>query len=319
MDILSSQKNIIEFIQNSKKRNRLSHAYMFEGTKGVGKLDAALYFVCSLWCNCDEPCLKCNTCKQILNMNFLNLIYINTNKEVITVDQIAKLQKEFASTSVLDGPRVYIIDDAHKMQPRVQNKLLKFIEEPISDNTFGILLTTNEDKIISTIKSRVITLSFNELSYEYLVNKLLENNIEDKYAYLLPHIENSIDNCLKIIEQKDTSVLDLVYKFINKLEEKDITFFYKENNEVLSIKKNLLVFINMLEEFYKDLYNVIYNQKPKTFVNIDYTILKKLYKVSYITEIIDTLVELEHNLMYNVNINLSIIKMIMKLSGGVIN
>lgn len=319
MDILSSQKNALDFIINSKKQNRLAHAYMFEGTKGVGKLDTALYFVCSLWCSNDVPCLKCNTCKQILDMNFMNLIYINTKKEIITVEQITNLQKEFASTSSLDGPRVYIIDDADKMSVRVQNKLLKFIEEPTSNNTFGILLTTDSDKIISTIKSRVITITLKELGYEFLVNKLIEKNIDSKYARILPHIENNVDKCVDVLNSEQVNVIDLIYKFIDQLKDRNITFFYKENNELLSNKKNLVLFINLLEEFYKDLYKVIINQLPQTFNDLNYEVLKKIYKVSYITEIIECLVELEHNLRYNVNINLNVIKMFMILNGGVIN
>lgn len=320
MDILDTQKNILDFLKNSKKQNRLSHAYMFEGPKGVGKLETALYFVCMLWCEFDTPCLKCNTCKQILNKQFLNLIYISTNKSLITVDEIAKLQKEFSSTAALDGPRVYIIEDADKMSQDTQNKLLKFIEEPVSNQTFGILLTTKPDFIISTIKSRVISLTLNELSYNYLVDKLTEHNVNEKYRNILPHIENSVEKCLDLLNGSiQVSIIDLVYVFIDRLIKRDITFFYKDNQEFLSNNQNLVLFINLIQELYKDIYKVMIGGNPSTFVNVDFSMLSKLYKVSYIGEIIDELVELEHKLLYNGNINLNVVKMIMKLNGGVIS
>ncbi len=320
MDILSSQKSVLEFLINSKKQNRLSHAYMFDGPKGVGKLDVALYFVCMLWCSEDEPCLKCNTCKQILNLNFLNLIYINTQKEIITVDQITKLQKEFASTATLEGPRVYIIDDADKMQHRVQNKLLKFIEEPVSDQTYGILLTTNKEKIISTIHSRVINQSLKELSYDFLVDKLQKFDVEFKYASLIAHIENNVATSIDLLNGSDQLVvINLIYKFIEQLAQRKIAFFYKENIEVLSNKKNLVLFINLLMEFYKDLYSVMNNRLPSTYKTIDFSLLSKVYNCEYIMKIIEELVELEQNLRYNVNINLNAIKLFMVLNGGVNN
>ncbi len=320
MDILDSQKSVLEFLINSKKQNRLSHAYMFDGPKGVGKLETALYFTCMLWCEKDVPCLKCNTCKQILNKQFMNLIYISTNKNIITVDEIANLQKEFASTAALDGPRVYIIEDADKMKSDTQNKLLKFIEEPVSEKTYGILLTSKPDFIISTIKSRVIALSLNELSYDFLVFKLKEKNVDEKYCNVLPHIGNNIDKCVELLnDSEEIKVIDLVYKFIDCLKQRNIVFFYKDNQELLSNSKNLVLFINLLLELYNDLYKVMINESPRTFVNVDYSIIKKVYKLSYISEIIEELVELEHKLMYNSNVNLNVVKMIMVLNGGVIN
>ncbi len=320
MDILDSQKNVVDFLLNSKKQNRLSHAYMFEGPKGVGKLETALYFTCMLWCKEETPCLKCNTCKQILNKQFMNLIYISSSKNIITVEDVANLQKEFSSTAALDGPRIYIIEDADKMKTDTQNKLLKFIEEPVSSQTYGILLTSKPDFIISTIKSRVITLSLNELSYDFLVNKLSDENVDVKYRNILPHIENSVDKCLLLLNDSiELKVIDLVYVFIDLLKQRNITFFYKDNQEILSNSKNLVLFINLLQELYSDLYKVMINQSPKTFINIEYGILKKLYKLSYISEIIGELVELEHKLMYNSNVNLNVVKMIMVLNGGVIS
>lgn len=320
MDILDTQKSVLEFLSNSKKQNRLSHAYMFEGPKGVGKLETSLYFVCMLWCKEEVPCLQCNTCKQILNKQFLNLVYISTNKNLITVDEIAKLQKEFSSTAALEGPRVYIIEDADKMSVDTQNKLLKFIEEPVSSQTYGILLTTKPDFIISTIKSRVISLSMNELSYDFLVNKLKSMNVDEKYCNILPHIENDVDKCIGLLNGSiELEMIDLTYKFIEKLNIRDITFFYKENQDLLGNHKNLILFINLLQELFKDLYLVMVGKDSITFSNVDFTTLKKLYKMSYIGEIIDELVELEHKLLYNSNINLNVVKLIMILNGGVIS
>lgn len=318
MDILNSQKDVLEFLSNSKKQNRLSHAYMFEGPKGVGKLETALYFICMLWCSEDKPCLKCNSCKQILSKQFLNLVYISPNKNIISVEDINNLQKEFSSTALLNGPRFYIIDDADKMSNKVQNKLLKFIEEPVSKDTYAILLTTNSPMIIPTIKSRVITLLLNELSYDFLVDKLKSHNVDEKYLYLLPHIENSVDKCLDLLNNNDVlNVIDLVYKFIEKAKERNISFFYLENNNVLN-SNNLKLFINLLQELFNDIYKVIINEEPTTFKHLDYTVLKTIFKVDYINEIIKELVELEHKILYNININLHVVKLITILNGGVI-
>ncbi len=318
MDILDSQKNVLEILKNSKKQNRLSHAYMFEGPKGVGKLEVALYFICMLWCDEEEPCLSCNTCKQILNKQFLNLVYIKPTKNIIPVEDINNLQREFSSKAALEGPRFYIIDDADKMSVKVQNKLLKFIEEPSSGN-FAILLTTDADNIITTIKSRVITLSLKELSYNFLIQKLSLHKIDEKYLRLLPHIENSEEKCLDLLNNTEViEVLDLVYSFIELLTQRKITFFYDKYQNILSDNKKSVLFLNLLEELFKDIYCVMISKFPQTFTNIDYDILKTLYKVSYISEIVQELVELESKLRYNISINLHYVKLITVLNGGVI-
>ncbi len=320
MDILDSQKNILEFLNNSKKQNRLAHAYMFEGSKGVGKLQTALYFVCMLWCEHDTPCLKCTTCQSILNKQFLNLIHISSDTSLIKTQDIANLQKEFASTATLDGPRVYIIEDADKMTVDTQNKLLKFIEEPVSDKTYGILLTNRSDLIIPTIKSRVITVTMNELDYNFLVKKLIENNVSEMYCNILPHIDKNVDACLEILNgSPKLEVINLIYSFINKLNIKDITFFYKDNIDILSDRSNAVLFVNLLIELYKDIYYTMIDKEPITFPHINFSRLKSIYKIGYIGEIINQLVELEPKLKYNGNINLNMVKLIIILNGGVIS
>ncbi len=317
MDILNSQKNIIDFLNNSKKQNRLAHAYMFEGSKGVGKLEAALYFVCMLWCENETPCLKCNTCKQILSKQFLNLVYIYNDKKEILTEQINNLQKEFTTTAPLDGSRIYIIEDAHKMSVKLQNRLLKFIEEPDNTQTYGILLTNSPDLIIPTIKSRVISLSFKELSYDFLNDKLKQLNVDSRYSNILPHIKNNVDKCLELLNGSiELDIIELVYKFIEQLNKRDIILFYKENQDLLN--SNLPLFLNLLQELYNDIYKVMINQEPKTFINIDYTLLKTLYKSENVNEIIKELVELEYKLRYNININLHVVKLLITLNGGVI-
>lgn len=119
-DLISEQADIKRILLNTKKKNRLSHAYIFEGPAGVGKREMAYYFAMMLYCKEDEPCMKCEACHQILNNEHLNVYVISSDSKIIKKEQIVGLQEEFSRTSNVSGPRIYIILDADKMNQNSQ-------------------------------------------------------------------------------------------------------------------------------------------------------------------------------------------------------
>ena len=257
-ELFDLQSEIISKLTNAKKNNRLSHAYIFSGPMGVGKNLLAHYFALLLYSD-DKVDLESNIANQIFKDEFLNLFTIYSDSKTIKKNQITDLQEEFSKTSQLDGPRIYIINDAEKMNLSSQNSLLKFIEEP-ANNTYGILLTTNKDLILPTIKSRCQILDFKPMDYNLLKNQMIKSGINKKYATFLAYLTNDLKNALDYASNEDMiKFLDTFISFMSLKSNKDLVLYLENNKVILQNDLMLKYFINLVILFYEDILN-LYNQ-----------------------------------------------------------
>ena len=156
------QTPIKEHIKKSLHTGKISHAYIFYGEKGSGKKTLADLFARALQCEAggDDPCNQCTSCRQALNRNQPDIIYVQHEKpNIIGVDEIRKqVNNDIAIKPYSSERKVYIIDEAEKMNVQAQNALLKTLEEPPSYATI-MLLTTNLEAMLQTIRSRCVTLT----------------------------------------------------------------------------------------------------------------------------------------------------------------
>ena len=168
-----AQPYALRILENSIKNNRLSHAYLFTGPNGTYKKEMAYHLAMMLYCKEEVPCYKCEDCLAIMENRHLNIYYVEPFGQNIKKEQIIALQEEFSKTSLLPGPRIYIINEADKMNSSAANSLLKFIEEPNSD-IYGILITEHKENILPTIVSRSMVVAFSELDKKRQ-NAIIEN------------------------------------------------------------------------------------------------------------------------------------------------
>lgn len=158
-DILGHEQ-IIEHLQNAIALEKVSHAYIFNGPEASGKMMLADAFAMSLQCEGDEkPCLNCRSCKQAMDRNQPDIIYVTHEKpNTIGVDDIrTQINNDIDIKPYGSRYKVYILDEAEKMNQQAQNALLKTIEEPPAYAVI-LLLTTNADRFLPTILSRCIRL-----------------------------------------------------------------------------------------------------------------------------------------------------------------
>lgn len=158
-DILGHEQ-IIEHLQNAIALEKVSHAYIFNGPEASGKTMLADAFAMSLQCEGDEkPCLNCRSCKQAMDRNQPDIIYVTHEKpNTIGVDDIrTQINNDIDIKPYSSRYKVYILDEAEKMNQQAQNALLKTIEEPPAYAVI-LLLTTNADRFLPTILSRCIRL-----------------------------------------------------------------------------------------------------------------------------------------------------------------
>src|SRR5699024_1541278 len=145
-----------QILINSIENNRLSHAYLIQGTRGTGKRSFARLLAKTLYCTQREgvePCHACNYCQRIKSGNFPDVYWIKPDGQSIKINQIENLQKEFTYASFETEQKVYVIEDAHTLTVNASNRILKFLEEP-KQRTVAIILTENIQSIIPTIRSR---------------------------------------------------------------------------------------------------------------------------------------------------------------------
>ncbi|MBQ8815922.1 MAG: DNA polymerase III subunit delta' [Lachnospiraceae bacterium] len=161
------QASIKEHLRKSLQTGKISHAYIFYGEKGSGKKTLADLFARALQCESGEaePCNQCISCKQAMNRNQPDIIYLQHEKpNVISVDEIRRqINNDIGIKPYSSERKIYIIDEAEKMNVQAQNALLKTLEEPPAYATI-LLLTTNLEAMLQTIRSRCVTLTIKPIA-----------------------------------------------------------------------------------------------------------------------------------------------------------
>jgi DNA polymerase-3 subunit delta' len=193
----------LKMIKNSIKKNRLAHAYLFEGMRGTGKKETGIVVAKSLFCQSPIdgyiPCEECNNCQRINHGNHPDIHIVEPDGLSIKKQQIQLLQEEFSKTGVESNQKLYMIIHADRMTVNAANSLLKFLEEP-HQQTFAILVTEQIQKILPTILSRCQTLSFRPLSNDDLIHKLVELGVKKDLAPLIAQLTNNLDEALALNE-----------------------------------------------------------------------------------------------------------------------
>ena len=176
-DILGHEQ-IIAHLQNAIEEDKVSHAYIFNGPEASGKMMLAEAFAMALQCEGEgkRPCLECRSCRQAADHNQPDIIYVSHEKpNTIGVDDIrTQINNDIDIKPYSSRYKVYIVDEAQKMNQQAQNALLKTIEEPPA-YAIILLLTTNADSFLQTILSRCITLNLKAVKEDKIKEYLMKH------------------------------------------------------------------------------------------------------------------------------------------------
>ena len=172
-DEVTGQSHITDTLKTQVASSRLSHAYLFTGTRGTGKTTCAKILARAV--NCEHPvdgnpCNQCPACRGILDGSILDVLELDAASNN-GVDQVRALRDEAAYAPAAVKKRVYIIDEVHMLTPAAFNALLKIMEEP-PEHLMFILATTELHKVPATILSRCQRFSFKRILPEDIVNRL---------------------------------------------------------------------------------------------------------------------------------------------------
>ena len=250
-DDFIDQDNIKKILINSIKNNKVSHAYLFSGPRGIGKTSMAKIFAkainCDHFLDNDDVCNKCNNCIDA-NNNSVDIIEIDAASNN-GVDQIRDLKSKISIVPSNLKYKVYIIDEVHMLTNSAFNALLKTLEEPPSYVVF-ILATTEFYEVPETIVSRCQCFNFNRISIESLINRL-------KFISKNEKIDITDDAIMEIAHYSNgglrdaISMLDKLRSFSN---EKITVDIFKNINGMIS-QEDILMFYDDL--FSKNIVNIL--------------------------------------------------------------
>src|SRR3989338_562932 len=288
LDITSVRDKLVGTLASSYR----PHAYLFSGPKGTGKTSAARIIAKALNClnpkeqaltgstkKYNEPCNKCENCREILSGRHMDIIEIDAASNR-GIDEIRDLKEKIRLAQVSAEFKVYIIDEVHMLTNEAFNALLKTLEEPPAHAVF-ILATTEPDKLPETILSRCVVFRFHKANIDEVIHSLKrvvggeKLKIDDEIMSLIArHADGSFRDATKILEQVIGE---------NKITLQDVSYLLgkgiitPENFLILLGKKDinqLLQSISLMGERGSD-----FRLFVTTILNVLHVILLDLHKV----------------------------------------
>lgn len=320
------QPVVSRMLENSIKKERLAHAYLFEGMRGTGKRETGILLAKSLFCLSKKedfiPCNECNNCKRIDHGNHPDIHLVEPDGQSIKKQQIQMLQEEFSKTGVESNQKLYMIIHADRMTVNAANSLLKFLEEPFQQ-TYAILITEQIQRILPTILSRCQSLSFKPLSSEHLVRKLVEIGIQSQKAPIIAQLTNNLDEALALnnddwFAQAQKIVVKL-YEVLKKGSLEALVYLQEEWFLHFKDKEQLDRGLDLLLLIFKDL---LYIQigKQEQAVNISEISYLKQYALQTsgrrLADQMTTILEAKRKLQANMNSQLLMEQLVLRLQEG---
>lgn len=184
---LVGQEHVVRALTNALKEQRLHHAYLLTGTRGVGKTTIARILAKSLNCETGttaEPCGECSACRQIDTGRFVDLLEIDAASNT-GIDNIREVLENAQYAPTSGRFKVYIIDEVHMLSKSAFNAMLKTLEEPPAHVKF-ILATTDPQKVPVTVLSRCLQFSLRNMTPQQVAGHLAHMLDVEGIAYETP-------------------------------------------------------------------------------------------------------------------------------------
>jgi DNA polymerase-3 subunit gamma/tau len=208
-DDVIGQPHVVQTLMNAVSTKRIAHAYLFSGTRGVGKTTVARILAKAL--NCEQgptshPCNTCENCLEIVQGNSVDVIEIDGASNT-SVDDVREIRENVKFTPFRGQFRVYIIDEVHMLSNSAFNALLKTLEEPPAHVVF-IFATTEIHKIPATILSRCQHYNFRRIARTEIIERLRHVATQDRltleersFVALARASEGSMRDALSLLDQ----------------------------------------------------------------------------------------------------------------------
>jgi len=287
------QGHIVQTLKNALLNNRIGHAYLFSGTRGVGKTTMARIFAKALNCvkgPTPEPCNECEMCRDITGGYCPDVVEIDGASNT-GVDDVRELRENVKYASSKGKYKVYIVDEVHMLSKAAFNAFLKTLEEPPAHIIF-IFATTEPNKIPETVISRCQYFEFKRISINDVVEQLMlitkKEGIKvsrDILTLIAKSAEGSMRDALVAMDQilsfsdgtikeEDVKIIlgfvgrEVLSSFMNSIIKKDIQNILKLVKELTINGTDLRIFCKEFLEYIRNLMVIKVATEPSSLIEL---------------------------------------------------
>ncbi len=285
-------RDIISHLKNAISMNKVSHAYILDGPEHSGKRLIAEAFAAALQCQTIhgivsgekapgqillpgipadaegsvseeageraermEPCMECRSCRQAAGRNQPDIIYVTHEKTTISVDDVRRqINQDISIKPYSSRYKIYIVDEAEKMNVQAQNALLKTIEEP-PEYAVILLLTTNGDSFLPTIRSRCVSLRLKAVEDSLIREFLMRSRqIPDYQADVcVAFAQGNVGQAVLLASSEEFNELkDFAVQLIRRLGDIPVYELMQELKPLNEYKEKIQVFFDLLLLLFRD-------------------------------------------------------------------
>lgn len=317
------QELIKEHLQNAIQLDKVSHAYIINGERGSGKEFVARIFAQTLQCEKGgtNPCNECHSCKQALSKNHPDIIRLTHEKpNTISVEDIRQQVTGDVQIKPYSSRRkIYLINDAEKMTVQAQNALLKTLEEPPAYVVI-LLLTSNAELLLPTLRSRCVMLSMKPVENRQMRKYLMEElKVPDYQADIcVAFAKGNVGKAKSLATSEDfDNIKDEAVTVLKYIKEMEINELISAVKKIAEYKVDIDDYLDILMVWYRDvlLYKATHDVNDLTFKDELKYIKKQASESTYegIELIIRAVDKTKARLLANVNFDLAMELLLMTI------
>ncbi len=315
------QKQLRTYLKNCVKEGSVGHAYCLDGSIGMGKYTLALAFAKTVLCKSTEnkPCNVCSACLKVNHLNHPDLHTIEPDGNSIKNKQIEDFQHELQLKPYESDRKIFIIKQANGMTISAQNRLLKTLEEP-PEYALIILLSSNVNSFLPTIKSRCQILKLKRVSEEKIAEVLVNKyNVPIDESKILSVFSNGvIGNALQLMESSEfrqdrEAIIEIIEQVFKKgrFEVLQSANFFTEKKDKIYEYLDIMLFwfrdMLILKETNCEDFLINIDKKHDLQSHLNHIAFEKLSNIIYIIE------KTKKDIKANVNFQLAIEMMLLRI------
>ncbi|MDR3190381.1 MAG: DNA polymerase III subunit delta' [Lactobacillaceae bacterium] len=253
------QPQLVKQLKQAVASHQLAHAFLFTGPRGRGQTIVADWLAMRLMCGNPtpggEPDGTCSQCLRIASHEHPDVIEIEPDGNSIKVDQVRFLKDEFTKTAVEGRQKIFVIAGADTMTPSAANGLLKFIEEPVGEQT-AILLAENRQQVLPTVISRTQVIDFPNLAPDEFAKQIAALGYADHQIELVAGLTDSLIVAEEwLVDDWFKQATDVIAALTTKILQLDPTAFNMVQTDITKLggtPAQNKVLLAMLAEAWRD-------------------------------------------------------------------
>lgn len=308
-------------LRQALAQQRIAHAYLFAGPRGIGKRLVAMAFARALLCTNGNGCGTCAACRKIDHGHHPDCHLLDADDGALKIEQVRQLQKDLALRPLEGSYKICLIDGVEHFTSAAANALLKTLEEP-RPNTVMLLLTNHLEQVLPTIRSRCQLLPFARLPRDLLAGILSRQlSLDETSAVVLAALaQGSLDIALGENRQLYLEKRPELIQALSALSAGSNIRTFQLAEELAGDKDSLPAVLDIFETFYRDLL-LLHNGCPqRQLVNLDLgdrlAALSRETTTERLLQQLHILDTARHHLQRNVNRQLAVEVMLLQLAAA---